>query len=159
MTEFFTYVKNHPHESYLQDYVGKMCEKEHKCQLCERTHSITALKGLLVSRIVRTNEFSWLFILQKQYIGRERYRPTKSIILFNMDFIEPNNPSCLGRMHSNLSCWWIKKEMTNPEWEVYGKLETIEVGYRGVSISTYSICEKDLDLIIDKIIVHEKEVE
>lgn len=36
MKEFFTYVKEHPFSSYLQDFIDQMCEKENKCQWCHK---------------------------------------------------------------------------------------------------------------------------
>jgi len=158
-TKMFTYIKKSPLSSYLQDYVDQMCEKEHKCQSCHEIHSITALKGLLISRAVRTNYFSWLFIFQRQYVGRERYRPTKSIVLVNEEYIDPDRLLCLNRLSSTLACFWNMKEMSDPKWEVYGRFERIEIGDKGVIIRSYYINKKEMDLLIDKIIGYEKEVD
>lgn len=159
MTEFFTYVKEHPLSSYLQDYLDQMCEKENKCQWCHKVHSITALKGLLIGRIVRTKNFNWLFVLQKQFIGRDRYRPIKSIVLVNEDCIDPDNTISLTRLRSTLTCFYIDNEMHYPTWEVYGMLENIEIGDKRVTIRCRRISEKTIDSLIDKIVVQEKEIE
>ena len=51
------------------------------------------------------------------------------------------------------------KEMSDPKWEVYGRFERIEIGDKRVIIRSYYINKKEMDLLIDKIIGYEKEVD